>query len=141
MCKNRKVAHKLGAIFYSGFGNEGSLDSMTHERCVNRARVTHILCASGWKVAHNRCVTGIFRVDFIKKVAHKRCAKKQKWHTFYVSGGRKWHTKDVSFNDFISISGVLGGFFPSNRVHFGSEVGQSAYLAKSKRRIPNTFNA
>ena len=131
MCKNRKVAHKLGAIFYSGFGNEGSLDSMTHERCVNRARVTHILCASGWKVAHNRCVTGIFRVDFIKKVAHKRCAKKQKWHTFYVSGGRKWHTKDVSFNDFISISGVLGGFFPPNQMHFGSEVGQSAYLANA----------
>ena len=72
-----------------------------------------------------------FLMDFIKKVAHKRCAKKQKWHTFYVPGDRKWHTKDVSFNDFISILGVLGGISPSNRVHFGSEVGQSAYLANA----------
>ena len=37
----------------------------------------------------------------------------------------------MSFNDFISVSGVLGGIFPSNLVHFGSEVGQSAYLANA----------
>ena len=78
MCKNLKVAHKLCAIFYGGFDNESSLDSMTHEKCVKRAKVTHILCASRWKMAHKKCVTGIFFNGFYKKSSTQKMCKKAK---------------------------------------------------------------